>query len=155
MVTLTPKIFLLTRKRDDQMPTNGILFKLNVADGGQPIKLAHRPVKFNHEAVQADAWRITMKAGTKLKSAVCDTEVMVIKSRDVVVECGGQPMVDEAPATKLEVNPDFAEGTKVGKRYINADGTIELLCVKAGAGSLAIGGEMLTTKDAKPLPSSD
>jgi len=96
-----------------------------------------------------------MKAGTKLKSAVCDTEVMVIKARDVVVECGGQPMVDEAPATKGEMNPDFAEGTKVGKRYINADGTIELLCVKAGAGSLTIDGDMLTTKDAKPLPSSD
>lgn len=96
-----------------------------------------------------------MKPGTKIKSAVCDTEVMIIKGKDLVVECGGQPMVEEAPAEKGSVDPDFADGSKVGKRYVNADGSVELLCVKAGAGSLAIGGEALTTKDAKPLPSSD
>ncbi|MFT5575402.1 MAG: hypothetical protein ACI89D_000919 [Bermanella sp.] len=96
-----------------------------------------------------------MKAGTKLKSAVCDAEVMVIKAQDLVVKCGGQPMLDAAPAEKSSLDPDFAEGTKVGKRYVNADGTLELLCVKAGAGSLTIGGEILNTKEAKPLPSSD
>ncbi len=90
-----------------------------------------------------------------MKSAVCDTEVMVIKGKDLTVECGGQPMVDQAPADKGSVDPGFAEGTKVGKRYVNSDGSVELLCVKAGAGSLAIGGETLSTKDAKPLPSSD
>lgn len=96
-----------------------------------------------------------MKPGTKLKSAVCDTEVMVIKGKDRVVECGGQPMSEEAPAEKGSVDPKFSEGSKVGKRYVNADGSIELLCVKAGAGSLAIDGDILPTKDAKPLPSSD
>lgn len=96
-----------------------------------------------------------MKPGTKLKSVVCDTEVMVIKGKDLVVECGGAPMADTAPAEKGSVDSNFAEGTKVGKRYVNTDGSVELLCVKAGAGSLAISGEMLTTKDAKPLPSSD
>jgi hypothetical protein len=96
-----------------------------------------------------------MKAGTKLKSAVCNTEVMVIKAKDVVVACGGQPMVEAAPAEKDTVDPKFAEGTKIGKRYVNTDGTIELLCVKAGDGSLSIDGVMLQTKDAKPLPSSD
>ena len=96
-----------------------------------------------------------MKPGSKLKSAVCDTEVMVIKGKDQVVECGGKPMVEEAPAEKGGLDPNFAEGTKVGKRYVNAEGTVELLCVKAGAGSLAIDGEALVTKDAKPLPSSD
>jgi len=96
-----------------------------------------------------------MKAGIKLKSAVCNTEVMVIKAKDVVVECGGQPMVEAAPAEKGALNPSFAEGTKIGKRYVNTDGTLELLCVKAGEGSLAIDGVILQTKDAKPLPSSD
>jgi len=96
-----------------------------------------------------------MKAGTKLKSAVCNTEVMVIKGKDIVVECGGQPMVEEAPAAKDAVNPGFAEGTKIGKRYVNTDNTVELLCVKAGDGSLSISGVILQTKDAKPLPSSD
>lgn len=96
-----------------------------------------------------------MKPGTKLKSTVCDTEVMVIKGTGLVVECGGAPMADAAPAEKGSVDSNFAEGTKVGKRYVNADGSVELLCVKAGAGSLAIDGEILNTKDAKPLPSSD
>lgn len=95
-----------------------------------------------------------MKAGTKLKSTVCNTEVMVIKGKDLVVECGGQPM-EEAPAAKGTLNPKFAEGTKIGKRYVNADNSVELLCVKAGEGSLAIDGVILQTKDAKPLPSSD
>ena len=53
------------------------------------------------------------------------------------------------------VDPAFAEGTKMGKRYVDAAGTLELLCVKAGQGSLAVGGVALQTKDAKPLPSSD
>ena len=80
---------------------------------------------------------------------------MVIRGSDVVVECGGQPMAETKPATLAELNPSFAEGTKIGKRYVDAAGTVELLCVKAGKGSLAIGGVILQTKDAKPLPSSD
>lgn len=96
-----------------------------------------------------------MKPGSKLKSAVCDTEVMVIRGSGVVVECGGKPMGDDKPATLGEVDAAFAEGTKIGKRYVDAAGTVELLCVKAGKGSLAIGGVALQTKDAKPLPSSD
>jgi hypothetical protein len=96
-----------------------------------------------------------MKPGTKLKSAVCDTEVMVVRAADAVIECGGLPMAEERPAERKPVNPAFAEGTKIGKRYVNAAGTIELLCVKAGQGSLSIAGDALKTKDAKPLPASD
>lgn len=96
-----------------------------------------------------------MKPGTKLKSAVDDTEVMVIKGGDAIVWCGGAPMVDGKPADQGALDPAFAEGTKVGKRYVDAAGTVELLCVKGGKGSLAIDGVALATKDAKPLPSSD
>jgi hypothetical protein len=97
-----------------------------------------------------------MKPGTKLKSAVCDTEIMVIKGpADATPECGGAPMVEAKPATLGAINPAFSEGTKTGKRYIDAAGTVELLCTKAGAGSLSLGGVALTTKDAKPLPASD
>lgn len=96
-----------------------------------------------------------MKPGTKLKSAVCDTEVMVIKGTDAVVECGGAPMAEEKPAAGGDLDSAFADGTQMGKRYVDADGTVELLCVKAGKGSLSIGGVALTTKEAKTLPSSD
>jgi hypothetical protein len=96
-----------------------------------------------------------MKPGTKLKSVVCDTEVMVIRGSDAVVECGGAPMADERPAQSGDVDSAFAEGSQMGKRYVDEAGTVELLCVKPGRGSLAIGGVALRTKDAKALPSSD
>jgi hypothetical protein len=96
-----------------------------------------------------------MKPGTKLKSTVCDTEVMVIRGSGVVVECGGAPMVEERPAERGTLNSGFAQGTQIGKRYVDAAGTLELLCVKHGQGSLSIGGAPLQLKDAKPLPASD
>jgi hypothetical protein len=96
-----------------------------------------------------------MKPGTKLKSAVCDTEVMVVRASDAVIECGGLPMAEDRPAERKPVDPAFAEGTKIGKRYVDAAGTVEVLCVKQGQGSLAIAGQALKVKDAKPLPASD
>jgi hypothetical protein len=96
-----------------------------------------------------------MKPGTKLKSAVCDTEVMVIRGSDMIVECGGAPMGEERPAGETAMSPAFAEGTQIGKRYVDQNGAVELLCVKPGKGSLSIQGVVLKTKDAKALPSSD
>ena len=96
-----------------------------------------------------------MKPGTKLKSAVCDTEVMVIRGIDAVIECGGAPMGEEKTAEGGAVDAAFAGGSQMGKRYVDEDGTVELLCVKPGQGSLAIAGVALTTKEAKSLPSSD
>jgi hypothetical protein len=96
-----------------------------------------------------------MKPGTKLKSAVCDTEVMVIRGGNFIAECGGAPMVETRPAELRPMDAAFSAGTKIGKRYVDEAGTCELLCVKAGKGSLSIGGVALQIKDAKPLPSSD
>ena len=100
----------------------------------------------------------TLKVGARLKSNVCDTEVMVISCADtsVTVSCGGAEMLD-ATATRSggAVDAAHGDGTLLGKRYVNAAGKIELLCVKAGKGSLAVNGEKLVLKDAKPLPSSD
>jgi len=97
-----------------------------------------------------------MKPGARLKSAVCDTEVIVVRgAAGTVVECGGQPMVDERAAERPDIDPAFAAGTMTGKRYVDEAGTVELLAVKAGKGSLSIGGKALQLKEAKPLPSSD
>lgn len=96
-----------------------------------------------------------MKPGTKLKSTVCDTEVMVIRGSEGSLECGGAPMLADKPADLGSVDPAFAEGTNMGKRYVDAAGTVELLCVKPGKGSLSLDGVALQLKDAKPLPSSD
>lgn len=94
-----------------------------------------------------------------MKSAVCDTEVMVIRGGDDagagVIACGGAPMTQEKPAEAGTIDPAFADGTLMGKRYVDGDGTVELLCVKPGKGSLSLDGAALAVKEAKPLPSSD
>jgi hypothetical protein len=96
-----------------------------------------------------------MKPGTRLKSAVCDTEVMVIRAGNGTIECGGAPMAEDKPAAAAPLAADFSAGTLMGKRYVDADGQFELLCVKPGKGSLSVSGIALVTKDAKPLPASD
>ena len=96
-----------------------------------------------------------MKPGTRLKSGTCDTEVMVIRCGDGQIQCGGAPMAETKPDTVGEPSADHAGGTLMGKRYVDAAGTFELLCVKPGKGSLSIDGVALATKDAKPLPASD
>ena len=101
---------------------------------------------------------VALKAGARFKSAVCDTQVMVIKApaADYDLRCGGAEMI--APtANGAGGQPDAAHagGTLIGKRYVNADESIELLCTKGGAGSLSLNGTAMEVKQAKQLPSSD
>ena len=100
-----------------------------------------------------------LKAGTRIKSAVCATEMMVIQAPegDVDVRCGGAPMLaigDDAPGDAA-IDPALKAGSQIGKRYVDGAGTLELLCTKPGEGTLAVGAEALVLKEAKPLPSSD
>lgn len=98
-----------------------------------------------------------LKAGDRLRSAVCATEVVVVKAPSGAVDlrCGGTVMVaatEEAPGGAV-VAP-FDGGTLLGKRY--TDGAdLEVLCSKPGAGALSVGSDLLEVKGAKPLPSSD
>ena len=96
-----------------------------------------------------------MKPGTRLKSAACDTEVMVIRCGIGSIECGGAPMGEARAAEAAPLSADFSAGTLMGKRYVDAAGAYELLCVKPGKGSLGVAGAALVVKDAKPLPASD
>jgi len=100
-----------------------------------------------------------LKAGARLKSAVDDTEVIVVRApaTEVVLECGGHPMIvlsDERPEG-LTLDPEFSGGTQLGKRFADEAKGLEVLCTKPGQGSLAIDGEVLNLKEAKPLPASD
>ena len=63
--------------------------------------------------------------------------------------------LDDESAAAAEVDPSFADGTLIGKRYTNEDAVVEVLCTKAGAGSFALDGVVLEIKSAKPLPASD
>jgi hypothetical protein len=96
-----------------------------------------------------------MKPGTKLKSAACDTEVMIIRCGEGQIECGGAPMADIKPEAPSALDAGLSGGSLMGKRYVDADGKFELLCVKPGKGSLSVSGVALSVKDAKPLPASD
>jgi hypothetical protein len=98
-----------------------------------------------------------LKPGLKLKSVVCDAEVMIIKTAgSETLTCGGAAMLapgeaaDSAAADSAQM-----DGCQIGKRYVNGDDTLEVLCVKAGQGTLAASGQSLTVKGAKKLPSSD
>jgi hypothetical protein len=99
-----------------------------------------------------------IKNGTRLQSQVCDTQVIVVKAADSLddLRCGGQPMLPleaERPADAT-LEPAFAGGSVMGKRYVDEDGA-EVLVTKAGAGALSVGSTALTLKEAKPLPASD
>jgi hypothetical protein len=99
-----------------------------------------------------------LKAGTRLRSSVCATEIMVVMAPDgdADLSCGGAPVIGiaEEPSGG-SVAADASGGTQMGKRYTNEAGDLEVLCTKPGEGSLGSGGVELQIKGAKPLPSSD
>jgi hypothetical protein len=100
-----------------------------------------------------------LKAGSRLKSAVCATEVIVVRAPadDTDLRCGGTAMLafDAEAPSGLSVDPSHHDGTLLGKRYADEELGIELLCTKPGEGSLSIGETPLLVKEAKPLPASD
>jgi hypothetical protein len=98
--------------------------------------------------------------GQTLASTVDATTVVVVRwpDADLDVTCGGAPMVDpKGPdaGTAHELDATRAAGTQLGKRYVADDLGVELLCTKAGSGTLAVNGTALELKTAKPLPASD
>ncbi len=99
------------------------------------------------------------KPGSRWRSRVCDTEVVVVKGpgSDVDLRCGGASMApfDEEVVVSSVPGPGVDGGTALGKRYVDGRATLEVLCTKTGHGSLALGDELLTVKSTKPLPSSD
>jgi hypothetical protein len=97
-----------------------------------------------------------IKNGTRMASQVCDTQVIVVRSADSLDDfrCGGAPMVPLGGERSGELDPAFADGNVMGKRYVDETGA-EVLVTKAGAGTLTIGQTALSLKEAKPLPASD
>ena len=99
------------------------------------------------------------KTGTRLRSQVCTTEVIIVRAADSLddLRAGGAPMVPiDGGATPSDSGPQegFAAGNLIGKRYVDDQGA-EVLVTKAGAGTLSVGTTPLTIKEAKPLPASD
>lgn len=101
------------------------------------------------------------RVGQTLTSQFDPTTVIVVRwpQDDLEITCGGIPMVDpragEVDAAAAVADPQQLGGTQLGKRYADDDLGVELLCTKAGQGTLAVNGAALPLKDAKPLPASD
>lgn len=100
---------------------------------------------------------LALRPGAQLASTVCTTRVVVIRApagRRPLIACGGSPMVAATPAPQPPAGQADAV-TLIGKRYVDASGTTELLCTSSGAGALSCDGAPMTLKAAKPLPASD
>jgi hypothetical protein len=66
-----------------------------------------------------------------------------------MVAAGASAAATGAPVAGLD------GGTSIGKRYGGPEAPVELLCVKPGAGTLTVDGQLLELRSVKPLPASD
>jgi hypothetical protein len=99
-----------------------------------------------------------LKPGMRLQSTVCSTQVVIVRSGGPAdLRCGGHELVPLGGAMTegATVDRSHASGTLLGKRYVAAEAGLEVLCTKAGDGSLSLGDQPLLQKAAKLLPSSD
>jgi len=99
-----------------------------------------------------------LKPGSSWRSAVCDGEFVVVRppKTAVTLECGGAPVIGHGEARGAGTpSADHSAGAGAGKRYADEESGLEVLCSKAGAGSLSVDGRPIAPKDAKKLPASD
>jgi hypothetical protein len=104
--------------------------------------------------------RYQVSPGKRLRSQVCTTEVIVVRSARESSQlcCGGAPMIgiDEVPDPALSLDPSRAAGNSLGKRYASlSDQGLEVLVTKPGAGTLCENDVPLEEKKPSALPSSD
>ena len=76
-----------------------------------------------------------LKPGTRFRSQVCETEVVVVKvGSGGELTCGGVPVVpiDAAVDGSAPMDAGLDGGTLLGKRYVDEASGVEILCVKPG-----------------------
>ncbi|MCD4524241.1 hypothetical protein [Nocardioides sp. cx-173] len=99
-----------------------------------------------------------LQVGQALTSAVDSTAVIVTRAPtgEVDLTCGGVAMAKPGEgASGATPDPALAGETKLGKRYVDEADTIEVLCTKPGQYALALNGQVLDVRTARPLPASD
>lgn len=100
---------------------------------------------------------VPLRPGEQLASTVCTTRVVVVRAPAAgrpVITCGGSP-IEPATAGRPSTSPVTDPVTLIGKRYVDASETLELLCTSPGVGELSCDGTPMTIKAAKALPASD
>ena len=100
---------------------------------------------------------LEVKPGLRLYSTVSTAQVIVVRAPTTPVElwCGSAAMTDAEPVGEAPPTTGDDAGPLLGKRYVDEQTSMELLCVKGGQGALTIDSRALLVKGAKTLPSSD
>ena len=80
------------------------------------------------------------KMGTRFECPEMGGQYMVTKGGDAELSCDASPGV---------------ESNLLGKRYIDEETDITVLCIKAGVGRICCNGVPMTQMAQKKLPSSD
>jgi len=103
-----------------------------------------------------------MKVGGRYRSKNTTVEIIVVKGpkQEIAFTCAGEEMVgrEAGPRSTAGENPPdtAAEDLLVlGKRYVDSDSGLEVLCTTAGAGPVCVDGRRMAMAEAKLLPSSD
>jgi hypothetical protein len=98
-----------------------------------------------------------LAAGKRLHSTACHTEIIVLRAPHAHTElsCAGVPMTADDAARSAAPKRTADHGVVLGKRYVDEQTGLEVLCTKAGAGPLVADGRQLVIKAAKALPASD
>lgn len=98
-----------------------------------------------------------LTAGKRLRSTGCHAEIIVIRAphSDTELSCAGAPMAANDGARSATPAGSADHGVVLGKRYVDEQTGLEVLCTKAGAGPLVADGRQLVIKAAKALPASD
>ena len=100
-----------------------------------------------------------LKPGSRWRSAVCASEVIVVRApaAPVLLCIGGTPVLaaDSGQPAGGAPDPALAEGTLLGKRYADEASGLELLCTRSGAGTITVAGRPATIMAPRKLPASD
>jgi hypothetical protein len=112
-----------------------------------------------------EAGTVDLKPGSRWRSEVCDTEVVVVRAPawPVTFRIGGARALraDAAqgrPSTdRSGAQPDaaLAGGTLLGKRYTDEATGLQVLCVKPGEGTITVDGRPAAVMTPRQLPASD
>lgn len=106
-----------------------------------------------------DTYAIDLKPGSRWRSAVCESEIIVVRApvAPVLLCIGGAPVLEAGCDRPVGRAPRgaLAEGTLLGKRYADETSGLELLCTRSGAGTITVAGRRVTILAPRKLPASD
>ena len=100
-----------------------------------------------------------LRPGSRWRSAVCETEVVVVRApaAPATLRIGGAGALPAEAGRPASAQPDeaLASGTMLGKRYADEATGLEVLCTKAGTGTITVDGRRAMVMTPRRLPASD